>query len=285
MPENILNPDEFRSLVEEVVASGELKTTERILIDNLLAAGSTEIVEIMIPRTRTAFLDVNLSVPELVDKVRQLRHRRIPVCRGNRDNLVGMIHAENLMRMALEDVDFSHLRPEDVLQPVIMVPPTRKVDEMFEFFLKHNAQAAVVLNEFGGIDGLVTLKRVINFIFGHASGEEPLNDLFDEPVPGVFEVEGSMKLTDFNTITNFGLMDSRMTTISGVMLRHLDRLPAVDDEVVVEGVRLQVLAVEGHRIERLRAMAVAGQADDNDKPPRDKVMVDKEDEQSLRSRE
>ena len=259
-PENILNPDEFRSLVEEVVASGELKTTERVLIDNLLAAGTTEIVEIMIPRTRAAFIDANLSLPEMVDKVRQLRHRRIPVFRGNRDTLVGMIHAETLMRMALDDVDFSQLKPEDVLQPVIMVPPTKKVDEMFEFFLKHNAQAAVVLNEFGGIDGMVTLKRVINFIFGHASGEESLRDMFDEPVPDVFEVDGGMKLTDFNGITNFGLVDKRMTTISGVLLRHLDRLPAVGDEVVVEGVRLQVLAVEGHRISRLRAMPVSEKA-------------------------
>ena len=129
---------------------------------------------------------------------------------------------------------------------------------MFEFFLQHNAQAAVVLNEFGGIDGLVTLKRVINYIFGHAGGDEPLQDVFNEPVPGVFEVEGSMKLTDFNTITNFGLADNRMTTISGVVLRHLDRLPAVGDEVTVEGVQLQVLAVEGHRIARLRAMHAAG---------------------------
>lgn len=260
VPENILNPDEFRSLIEEVVASGELKATERILIDNLMAAGSTEVVEIMIPRTRAAYIDANLSLPEMVEEVRRLRHRRIPVCRGNRDTLVGMIHAENLMKMALDDVDFGLLQPGDVLQPVIMVPPTKKVDEMFEFFLEHNAQAAVVLNEFGGIDGLVTLKRVINFIFGHASGEEPLSDMFTEPVPGVFEVDGSLKLTDFNTITNFGLIDSRMTTISGVLLRHLDRLPSVGDEVVVEGVRLQVLAVEGHRITRLRAMHVTEKA-------------------------
>ena len=259
IPENILNPDEFRSLIEEVVASGELHSTERILIENLLSAGTTEVVEIMIPRTRAAFLDADMSLPDMVERVRELRHRRIPVYRGNRDNLVGMVHAENLMRMALEDVDFSALRPEDVLRPIIMVPPTKKVDEMFEFFLEHKAQAAVVLNEFGGIDGLVTLKRVINYIFGHASGDEPLQEMFTEPAPGVFEVEGGMKLTDFNTITNFGLEDKRMTTISGVVLRHLDRLPAVGDEVMVEGIKLQVLAVEGHRIARLRAMHASDQ--------------------------
>lgn len=261
VPENILNPDEFRSLVEEVVESGELHATERMLIENLLAAGTTEVVEIMIPRTRTAFIDGTMNLPEMVERVRQLRHRRIPVYRSNRDNLVGMLHAENLMRMALDDVDFSTLQPEDVLQPIIMVPPTKKVDEMFEFFMQHKAQAAVVLNEFGGVDGLVTLKRVINYIFGHASGDEPLNEMFTEPAPGVFEVAGSMKLTDFNTVTNFGLYDARMTTISGIVLRHLDRPPVVNDAVVVEGVQLQVLAVEGHRITRLRAMHTTEQAE------------------------
>ena len=255
--ENILQVDEFRTLVEEVVETGELHSTERILIDNLLAAGTTEVVEIMIPRTRVAFIDINHSVPEMVEQVRQLRHRRVPVYRGHRDTLVGMLHAEDLMQMALEGSDFSGLKPEEILHPVIMIPPTKKVDEMFEFFLQHKAQAAVVLNEFGGIDGLVTLKVVVNFIFGHASAEEPLGSMFTESEPGVFEVDGAMKLTDFNTITNFGISDSRMTTISGVVLRHMDRLPAIGDEVQVEGARLQVVSLEGHRIARLRVMPVA----------------------------
>jgi CBS domain containing-hemolysin-like protein len=260
-PENILQIDEFRTLVEDVVRGGGLNATERILIDNLLAAGTTEVVEIMIPRTRVAFISVDHTVPEMVELVQQLQHRRIPVYRNHRDTLVGMLHAEDLMRMVLEDVDFSLLQPEEIMHPVIMVPPTKKVDEMFEFFLQHDAQAAIVLNEFGGVDGLVTLKNLVNFIFGHASGEEPLRQQFIEPQPGVFEVDGSMKLNDFDTITNFGLSDSRMTTISGVVLRHLDRLPAIGDEVVVDGVRLQVLSLDGHRIDRLRAMPVGYEVD------------------------
>jgi putative hemolysin len=255
--ENILHVDEFRTMVEEVVEHGELHATERILIDNLLAAGSTEVVEIMIPRTRVAFIDAEQSVVEMVEQVRHLRHRRIPVYRGHRDTLIGMLHAEDLMQMALEDVDFSTLPQEALLHPVTMVPPTKKVDEMFEFFLQHNSQAAVVLNEFGGVDGLVTLKGLVNFIFGHASGEEPLLELFSQPEPGVFEVDGGMKLTDFNAITNFGIADRRMTTISGVILRHLDRLPLVGDEVVVEGTRLQVVSVDGHRIAIVRAMSAS----------------------------
>ena len=254
--ENILQVDEFRSLVEEVVERGELHATERILIDNLLAAGSTEVVQIMTPRTRVAFINSELDVPAMVDQVRQIRHRRVPVYRGHRDTLVGMIHAEDLMQMTLDGADFSAVSQEDILHPVTMVLPTKKIDEMFEFFVRQKSQAAVVLNEFGGIDGLVTLRDVISFIFGHASGVKPLSEMFSEPEPGVFEVEGDMKLTNFNTVTNFGINDTRMTTIGGVLLRHLDRLPAIGDAVIVEGARLQVLALDGHRIERLRAMPV-----------------------------
>jgi len=255
--ENILHVDEFRTMIEDVVEHGELHATERILIDKLLEAGSTEVVEIMIPRTRVNYIDGNLTVPQMVEQVRLLRHRRIPVYRNNRDTLLGMIHAEDLMQLALEDVDFSRFENKDILHPITMVPPTKKVDEMFEFFLKQNAQAAVVLNEFGGIDGLITLKSVVNFIFGHASSEEPLSKMFSEPQSGVFDVDGAMKLNDFNTLTNFGISDSRMTTISGVVLRHLDRLPQVGDLVSVEGISLQVTALEGHRISRLRVMPLA----------------------------
>ncbi len=269
--ENILHVDEFRTMVEEVVEHGELHATERILIDNLLAAGSTEVVEIMIPRTRVAFINGELSMPEMVEQVRDLRHRRIPVYHGHRDTLVGMLHAEDLIQLALEGADFTAVKPEVLLHPVTMVPPTKKVDEMFEFFLQHNSQAAVVLNEFGGVDGLVTLKGLVNFIFGHASGEEPLRKLFNQPEEGVFEVDGGMKLSDFNAITNFGIADPRMTTISGVVLRQLDRPPLAGDEVMVEGVRLQVVSVEGHRIATLRAMAgkspVAGETAESGNTP------------------
>lgn len=260
-PENILQVDEFRTLVQAVEKSGELSSTERILIDNLLAAGSTEIVQIMIPRTRTAYINAKLSIPQMVEQVRQLRHRRIPVYRETFDNIVGFIHAEDLMRYALEDADFGRLELVDILHPPIMVPPTKKVDEMFEFFLAKNAHAAAVLNEFGGIDGFITLTSVVNFIFGHATGEEPLSAFYTETGPDVFEVDGNMKLTDFNTVTNFGIVDSRMTTIGGVVLRQLDRLPEVGDEVVVEGIRLTVLQMDAHRIARLTVTPVSSRSE------------------------
>ena len=251
--ENILHVDEFRTLVDEVAKGGELSARERSLIYNLLEAGTTEVIEIMIPRTKTAFIDVETPLPDLVDQVRSLRYTRLPVFHNSRDNLIGFIHAEDIMHLVLDDADFNALKIDDILHPPVIIPPTKKVEEMFDFFLDHKVQAAAVLNEFGGIDGLVTLKRVLSFVFGGITPESSPHVDYVQLSVNMFEVAGDMKLTVFENLTNFGITDPRMTTIGGVMLRMLDRLPMEGDEVIAEGVVLTVLEMKGHRIARLRA--------------------------------
>jgi len=259
--ENILQVDEFRTLVDEVVKGGELTARERSLIYNLLEAGTTEVIEIMIPRTKTAFIDVEMPIPEIVEQVRKLRNTRLPVYRNSRDNLVGFIHAEDILQKILDDTDFNTLKIDDILHPPVIVPPTKKVDEMFDFFVDHKVQAAAILNEFGGIDGLVTLKRVLSFVFGQITPESTPQSAYIQLAENVFDVAGDMKLTDFEDLTNFGMTDPRMTTIGGVLLRALDRLPQVGDEVTVEGVVLTVLEMKGHRIAKLHASKGSGSVD------------------------
>lgn len=252
--ENILKLDEFRTLVEEVAKEGELNATERALIYNLLEAGDTEVVEIMTPRTRTAFLNADMSVPEMVEQFRNYRHPRVPVFREHRDNLVGFIHAEDVLRHLLDDTDLNTLKPEDIMHSPVVVPLTKKVDEMFDFFQTNNARAAAVLNEFGGVEGFVTMKDVLTFIFGQISGDVTGQELYQEQDDNVYEVPGDMKLTDFNNLTNFGIEDPRMTTIGGVAFRHLDRLPRIGDSINVEGIVLRVLEMDEHRIARVRVI-------------------------------
>ena len=250
--ENILHVDEFRTLVETSAEEGELNATERALIYNLLEANDTEIVEIMTPRTRTNFIEVSLDIGEALDLFRRYRHPRVPVYRGSRDNLVGFLHAEDIVRLVFDETDPSTLALDDLLRPPVVVPLTKKVDEMFDFFQAHQARAAAVLNEFGGVEGFVTMKDVLTFIFGQISGEIHGQEHYEEHDEDVYEVPGEMKLTDFNNLTNFGIEDPRMTTIGGVAFRHLDRLPREGDDVNVEGVRITVLEMQAHRIARVR---------------------------------
>ena len=262
--ESLLNIDEFLTLVEQVAQEGELDATERALINNLLESSETEIVEIMTPRTRTEFLNGDMPVTDLIAQFRQLRHSRVPVFRVHRDNLVGFIHAEHVLELLSDGVELDSLAPQDVLHPPVVVPLTKKVDEMFDFFRDNGVRAAACLNEFGGVEGFITIYDVLTFIFGDISGESRSQSLYQERDLNIYELPGEMKLTDVNNLTNFGLEDPRMTTIGGVAFRYLDRLPQVGDRVVIDDIALTVLDMDAHRISRVRVAKVSAEEDFED---------------------
>jgi putative hemolysin len=259
--ESLLNIDEFLTLVEQVAQGGELDATERALINNLLEANETEIVEIMTPRTRTDFLNADMPVPEIITRFRELRHTRVPVFRVHRDNLIGFIHAEDVLQLFSDGVDLDRLSTEEIIHPPVVVPLTKKVDEMFDFFRENGVRAAVCLNEFGGVEGFITIYDVLTFIFGDISGETRGRSLYQERDLNIYELPGEMKLTDVNNLTNFGLDDPRMTTIGGVAFRHLDRLPQAGDRVVIDDIALTVLNMDAHRISKVRVAKTTAEED------------------------
>ncbi len=251
--DNILQVDEFLTLVEQVSKEGVLDATERALIYNLLDAGETEIVEVMTPRTQMAFINHDMPFTEVVEKFIAYRHPRVPVFKTHRDNLVGFLHAEDILRLVLDDKDIDRMSIEEVMHPPVVVPLTKKVDEMFDFFQQHKVRAAACLNEFGGVDGFITMRGVLSYIFGDISGGTPATAKFyTEKDINVYDVPGEMRLTDFDDLTNFGILDPRMTTIGGVAFRHLDRLPRVGDRVTFDDIQIEVLEMNEHRIARVR---------------------------------
>ena len=176
---------------------------------------------------------------------------------GHRDNLVGFIHAEVVLMMVLDKMDQRLLAVSDIVHPPVVVPPTKKVDEMFDFFQNHKCRAAVVLNEFGGVDGIVTITDVLNFLFGQIAGQAPGEELHQDRDQDEYEVPGDIRLADFNNLTHFGLEDPRMTTIAGVAFRLLDRLPKVADVVTIDDLEITVLEMDSHRIAKVRVRRVA----------------------------
>jgi CBS domain containing-hemolysin-like protein len=257
-PGNILMPDEVRTLVRELQESGEVELEERDLVDALLESGSTEVVSIMVPRTRMAFVSEEASLAAARDLMTARRQQRIAVYAGHHDNLRGLIFAEDLMALALAGEDLEARSVVEMLQPVPVVPPTKCLDEMLEYFLSNQRLAAVVLNEFGGVEGMVTIRHLVDFVFDPICGLTPTPESFAGPEPGVFDVPGDMKLSVFDDLTNLGISDPRMTTVAGVIFRHLDRLPVVGDRVVVEGTCFEVLKMAEHRIEQVRARRDGG---------------------------
>ncbi len=119
----------------------------------------------MTPRTRTDFLSADLPVPEIIERFRQLRHTRVPVFRVHRDNLVGFIHAEHILQLLSDGIDTNELGLSEIMHPPVVVPLTKKVDEMFDFFRANGVRAAACLNEFGGVEGVHHDLRCVDLYF------------------------------------------------------------------------------------------------------------------------
>lgn len=249
--ENILQPDEFRTLLEEGEETGIIDATERVLIDNLLEAAETDISRIMTPGPRIRFLDASLPVPELIEEFRKYHHPRIPVFQEHWDNVIGLIHSEDILRLVRGGGDLSKVTLDMILKPVHFVPPTKKVDEMFDYFQAHKTRVAIILGEYGEVLGIVTMKDVLTFIFGEISGAMEGQEYYKEEDENSYIVPGDMRLSDFYNLTNFDIEDPVMCTIGGVAFRLFDRLPAPGDRVSNEGYEFVASEVKGLRISKV----------------------------------
>lgn len=249
--ENILQPDELRTLLEEGQERGIIDATERVLIDNVLEASETDISRIMTPGPRIQFLDADLPVPELIEQFRSYQHPRVPVYEGHWDNVIGFIHSEDILKLVRGGSDLSRLTLDMILKPAHFVPPTKKVDEMFDYFQAHNTRVAIILGEFGEVSGIVTMKNVLSFIFGEISGTMEGQEHYKENDDNSYTVSGDMRLTDFYNLTNFDIDDPVMTTIGGVAFRLFDRLPEPGDQITSEGFRFIIKERSGLRISQL----------------------------------
>jgi putative hemolysin len=249
--ENILQPDELRTLLEEGEETGVIDVTERLLVDNLLEAAETDISTIMTPGPRIHFLDAGLPVPDLIERFRSYCHPRVPVYQGHWDNVIGFLHSEDLLKLIQGGGDLTQVTLDRLLKPAHFVPPTKKVDEMFDYFQANNTRVAIVLGEFGEVLGIVTMKDVLTFIFGEISGSASRYEMLEDEV-GSYVVPGEMRLAEFRNITHFDIEDPVMSTIGGVAFRLFDRLPREGERVVYAGYQFIALKVSGLRISQLR---------------------------------
>ncbi len=249
--QNILQPDEFRTLLEEGEETGIIDATERILIDNVLEASETDISRIMTPSPRILLLDAELPVPELIEKFRSLRHPRIPLYKGHWDNVIGFIHSEDVLKLIRGGGEMDQVTLEMIMKPADFVPPTKKIDEMFDYFQAHNTRIAIILGEYGEVLGLITMKDVLTFIFGEISGAMEGMEYYREDDDNSYIVPGDMRLADFYNLTNFDIDDPVMSTIGGVAFRLFDCLPAIDDFIENDGYKFTIKEVKGLRISKV----------------------------------
>ncbi len=249
---HLLRVDEFRTLLEHVEAAGEVTAVERTMIDNLLRSADTEVIEVMVPRPRIRYLDARMPLPDMLKRMRKYQFAQMPVYRDNRDTIIGILHAGDVLRAMIEGQDIATLELESLVRPPYIVPPTKKVDEMLDAMRANGADHAIVVNEFGGVDGFVTKHDLLAFVFGDLADQDMHKPTYKVDSKHRLTVSGSLTLERFCHLTNLDIHDPRMTTIGGVVFRALDRVPQEGDTVTLGGATFKVQKMSGLRIKRLR---------------------------------
>jgi putative hemolysin len=247
---------ELRDLV---IGHEALSREERRLIDEVFEAGDRQLREIMVPRTEVEFFDAAWSLTKATRAAHDSPHSRFPVVRGSQDDVVGFIHVRDLFRPPTGQR--RGVKVGDLIREVPMVPSTKRVLSAMSEMRRSGDHLAVVVDEYGGTAGIVTLEDLIEELVGDIRDEYDVSD--DEARQlrgGDVEVDGLMNLDDFADAAGATLPDGPYETVAGALIATLGRLPKVGDAVELADVRLKVTKLDGRRVAKVRVTLLNGSA-------------------------
>ncbi len=237
-------------LVDLVTGHAALSDEERDIVEDVFNAGDLVLHEIMVPRTEVDFLDVGLTLGEAKATAVRTAHSRYPVTRGSSDEVIGFLHVRDLLNLREEDLGKTLL---DIMRPVIFLPGTKGVLPALTELRVKRAHLAIVLDEYGGTDGIVTLEDIVECFIGDIEDEydEPESEVTAQPRTGDYEVDALISLEDLKEQTGIELPQGPYETAGGFIMHSLGRLPEAHDVIALPGLRITVLTLEGKRAGQL----------------------------------
>ena len=252
--DRVHSPEELRMLVEQSHKTGGLGAGDARLLEGVFEFSEKNAREVMTPRTQIVALPAEASLAEAADRVAAAGRSRYPVTGDSLDDVVGIVHAKDILRGLLSGSDAP---VQDIARPAFFVPGTREVEDVLADMKRQKAHLAIVLDEFGGTAGLVTMEDLLEEIVG------PIYDEYDQTPAdrpsaaastggGVPILAGGMEISDVNRVLKLKLDATDYTTIGGLLFGRLGRLPKVGDRVNLQGATFEILEMDGRRVGRVR---------------------------------
>jgi putative hemolysin len=263
---------ELRMLVSQSTQHGEIEEQEQEMLYKVFDFADKEVADVMVPRPEVVALSIDLPPEQALEAVMDAPFTRYPVYRGSLDDIVGILHVRDLFH-SLRDRGMEQVQIEDIVRPAHIVPETKDLAALLAEFRRTNQHMAVVVDEYGEMEGIVTLEDLLEEIVGEIEDEF---DLPDESIEQVDEdtirIDGTFPIDDFNERFRAELPAEDYHTVAGFVFGLLGRAPEVGDDVSHDGMRFDVLEVEGTRINKL-AVTFEQRRDqrERDGEPKDRV--------------
>ncbi|EJB40706.1 CBS domain protein [Helicobacter pylori Hp A-4] len=252
--EGMHSEEELKIIVGESLREGIIDSVEGEIIKNAVDFSDTSAKEIMTPRKDMVCLDEENSYEENIDIVLKSHFTRYPYCKGSKDNIIGMVHIRDLLSRSIFTPKMHDFK--QIVRKMIIVPESASISQILIKMKKEQIHTALVIDEYGGTAGLLTMEDIIEEIMGEISDEY---DLKQEGVnkleEGVFELEGMLDLESVEEVLHIQFdKECEQVTLGGYVFSLLERMPMEGDTIVSHGYAFEVLSVDGARIKRLKAV-------------------------------
>ncbi len=243
---------ELLETLKEAQADGLIDADALAMIEGVFQVSELSARDILIPRAQIDWIDINESVEDTIAEVIRAAHSRFPVYENNRDNVIGILLAKDLLRHSQEE-DFQ-LR--DWLRPAVFIPESKRLSVLLKDFREHRNHIAIVVDEYGGVAGLVTIEDVLEQIVGDIEDEHDTDDIEDNIISvseTKFRIRGITELEQVNEALGTSFADEDNDTLAGFILRKLGRVPHKGESITIENILFEVQRADARQLHVLLA--------------------------------
>src|SRR3989440_963921 len=242
------NREQLVQLLRSAYSRNLLDADALSIIEGALTVSEMQVRDIMIPRAQVDFIDIHEPVEKFIPQVMATAHSRFPVIDQNRDDVIGILLAKDLLRHYAGEEEFN---VREMLRPAVFVPEAKRLNVLLREFRASRNHMAIVVDEYGGVSGLVTIEDVLEQIVGEIEDEYDFDEASDNIIPepgGRFRVKALTQVADFNPAFGAKFSDESANTVGGLVIAQLGRLPKRGEASVIEGLRFQVLRADSRRV-------------------------------------
>jgi CBS domain containing-hemolysin-like protein len=256
-------PAEFIAFADAAVEDDVLEPVERDLIESVITFGDTVVREVMVPRTDMTTVDRHRTVAEALELSSDVGYSRLPVEGDNIDDLIGLVYVKDLIRAELDDGD--DRRVDSLLRQARFVPETKQVAHLLREMQEESFHMAIVVDEYGGVAGLVTLEDLIEELVGEIVDEYDVEEpLVERQRDGSLRVDGRILISELNDIAGLSLPEGDFDTVAGLVFDRFGRVPTEGEQTDADGYVLKVERVQARRITRVHVTAPPREQPDED---------------------
>jgi magnesium and cobalt transporter len=251
---------ELIKTLREAQSEGLIDADALSMIEGVFQVGQLCARDILVPRAQIDWIDINRSLAQIIQSVIEAAHSRFPVYEGSKDNVIGILLAKDLLRHATEK-DF---QVRDWLRPAVFIPESKRLSVLLRDFKDNRNHLAIVVDEYSGVAGIITIEDVLEQIVGDIEDEHDIDEEADNLIAldnGDIRVKGITELDQFNETLGTQFAEEDIETVAGLVIQHLGRVPKVGELIKIDGIEFEILRADPRQVHILLARQIPKKVD------------------------